>query len=129
MLLKKKDLTPAQVYGSGLAAILICLLLHLVLGQTGLLYLAMGITVLTMVWTTPARYFAILWFALGELLGWLVSRIILTTIYAVIVLPVSLFVWKHIRKRMGLSSFKHGTGSVYKIRDHRFAARDFEKPF
>lgn len=129
MFLKKKDITPTQLYGSGLAAILICLLLHVFLGKVVFLHLAIGLTVLSMVWTLPVRYFAVIWFAFGEMLGYVVSRVLLTIIFLIVVFPVSLFVRKSIRRRMSLSLFKAGSDSVFKNREHPFTASDFEKPF
>ncbi len=125
----KKDFSPAQLYGAGLAAILICLIVAAWSENIVWIYAGIGLVILLMVWPAPFRYFAMGWFALGELLGFVVSKIILGIIYALIVIPIGILVRGSIRKRMHLSHFRKSTDSVFKNREHVFSASDFEKPF
>lgn len=125
----KKQLTDSQVYGSGLAFILIFLLMMLFTEARIFLYGAVIATVVLLAWPAPFRYFGIFWFSLGEALGYVVSRILLTLIFFLIVTPVSVFKRKSIRRRMKLDEKSTGPASVFITRDHRFTPSDFVKPF
>ena len=125
----KKDFTPHQLYGSGFAAILICLLFFMFNRNDLWIYVASGLALLIMIWPLPVRYFAIVWFGIGETLGFFVSRILLTVFYVLLVIPVGLFVRKRIRNNMQLPCFKKETSSVFKSRNHLFIPDDFTKPF
>lgn len=105
----KKDITISQVFGSGLALILIALLIFLLTEKILFLHTAIGLTVLSMIWQAPFRYFGIAWFVFGEALGFVVSRILLTLIYVVLVIPIGLLKRGTIRKNMKLGQFKKGT--------------------
>jgi len=124
-----KNISAPQLYGSGLAAILISLILYWFSRHDIWLYFCFGIVILLMLWPAPFRYFAIFWLAFGELLGFFVSRLILSAIYILVVIPVSLFVGRKIRKSMQLSCFKSNKPSAFKVREHQFTPNDFEKPF
>jgi hypothetical protein len=126
---QKEAITAVRTYGSGLALILIFLITFILTGEIFLLYISLGVTVLLMVWPAPFRYWGRLWFSLGEILGLVVSRILLSIIYLLLVIPVGLIVGKKIRRNMQLFSFKNGSDSVFKERDHFFSPADLEKPF
>lgn len=128
-LFKIRELNPHQLFGSGLAAILICLLGYIFSGKDTWVYVAIGAVLWLMIWPAPFRYFGMAWFGLGELLGFFVSRILLTIIYGVLVIPIGLLVRKRLRRNMQLSLFKSGDGSAFKSRNHHFTDKDFKKPF
>ena len=125
----KKNIDTSQLYGSGLAAILICLLLFFFSQHSFWLYFSLGIVLLLMVWPAPFRYFAVLWLSFGELLGYFVSRLLLSAIYILVVVPIGWIVRKRIRSNMQLSHFKTSTDSAFKIRNHLFTNNDLSKPF
>ncbi len=129
MLNFRKELSLSQVYGSGLAAVLISLIVYTFTGDDLPLYIALGLIILLMIWPAPFRYFGFVWFSFGEIIGFIVSRLLLSLIYIVLVIPIGLMVRKKIRKNMDLSSFKAGSRSVLKHRDYVFSSKDFEKPF
>jgi len=73
--------------------------------------------------------FAILWFGLSNLLGTIVSKILLSIVFFIIVLPVAL-----LRRMLGkdsllLKKFKKSSESVMKTRNQTYVATDLEKPF
>lgn len=125
----KRETAAVRTYGSGLALILIFLITFILTGKSLLMHISLGITILLMIWPAPFRYFAYVWFSFGEILGFVVSRILLSIIYLVLVIPVGLIVGKRLRHNMQLSSFKTDTLSAFKKRDHLFSSADFEKPF
>ncbi len=73
--------------------------------------------------------FAIAWLGFSQLLGTIVSKILLTVVYVIMVIPLGL-----VRRVLGkdtlqLSEFKKDTGSVMKTRNFVFTSKDIEKPF
>jgi hypothetical protein len=123
------SITKEQSKDSGMAVVLILLIVGF-LKKDDIFFWAAAVSLL-MDMTFPMFFypFAIFWFGLGNLLGAIVSRILLSVVYVVIVLPVAL-----IRQFMGrdallLKKFKKGNGSVMKTRNHAFGPADLEKPF
>jgi hypothetical protein len=73
----------------------------------------------------PARY----WFVLSEKLGSVVSMIVLSIIYFLIVIPVS-FVRKSLKKDpMMIRSFKISGQTGWIERKHKYSPADLNKPF
>lgn len=123
------DLTREQAKDSGMAAVLILLLVGL-FTKDGLFF-TMAAAALLMDMVFPKFYypFAIFWFGLSGLLGSIVSKVLLSIIYVVIVLPVALS-----RKLLGkdplkLKMFKRSRESVMRLRNHAYEASDIERPF
>ena len=112
-----------------MAFVLICLILTFITDD--LLYLKIAIVLLVINMTFPVlfRYPACLWFGFSHLAGSIISTIILTMIYFIIVMPVSL-----IRRLLGfdplmLGKFKKDSDSVMVRRDVSFTREDLEKPY
>jgi hypothetical protein len=125
----KRNLSTTQVFGSGLALILLSLLLYIFLENQIFLNISLGLTIFLMIWPAPFKYFGYLWFAFGEALGYVVSRIILSVVYIVLVIPVGLMKRAKISRNMKLNVFKRDTASVFIPRDYNFSDKDFDKPF
>ena len=126
---EKKKLTVENCKDAGLALVLICLICYQVWKLE--LFILLAIIFLVVAMTYPLIYqpFARFWFALSTALGTVVSKIILTVLFFVIVLPIGL-----IRRMLGKDSmkikiWKKGEGSVFREREHRFAAKDMEHPY
>ncbi len=127
--MNKKEITIDMAKDTGLALTLVLLLIVYFFGKTPLLVPTIGVLILTM--TRPAVFKPLAWgwFGLSHFLGGVVSKVLLTAIFFVIVTPVGL-----VRKMFGvdslrLKSWKKGNGSVFMSRDHLFSARDLEKPY
>ena len=114
---------------TGLALVLI-LLIVLYIRQPGWLVLfAMAALVLTMVWPPVFTPLAKIWFGFSHFLGTIVSKIILSLVFFLIVTPMGL-----IRKAFGADPmkaklWKKGEGSVLVDRDHLYTKEDIEKPY
>jgi len=125
----KNRLTPDQCKDTGMAMVLILLLLTLAARRNYIIFCAIGLLVLTMIRPQMFRPVGVIWFGLAELLGMVTSRIVLTIIFLVVVTPIGL-----VRRLVGadtlkLKSFKKGHGSVMEKRNHTFAANDLERPY
>ncbi len=124
-----KTISIKQASDTGMAAVLILLLIGLFTHNN--LYYKIAIPVLVINMTFPMFYypFAIIWLGFSQLLGTIISKIILTIIYIIMVIPIGV-----IRRLLGkdslqLSEFKKGNNSVMQIRDYNFSSDDIEKPY
>jgi hypothetical protein len=122
-------LTKDQCRDTGMAMVLIVLLLALAAKRDYVIFCAIGLLVLTMIAPRIFRPAAVIWFGLAHLLGMATSRVLLTIIFLVVVTPVGL-----VRRLLGadtlkLTSFKKGHESVMEQRNHTFSADDIVKPY
>lgn len=121
--------TPEQSRDTGLAAVLICLLLTCYWNFRQFIPLAILLLLATMVWPGFFRPLAGLWFGLAHLMGAVVSRVVLATLFFGVVTPIGL-----IRRLLGadplqLKKWKHGSESVFVRRSALIIPEDLEKPY
>jgi hypothetical protein len=129
MLSGNKTLTVEKCKDSGLALVLVCLLCYQVWKMPVLMLLAILFLVIAMTYPLIFQPFARLWFGLSIMLGTVVSKIILTVLFFVLVLPTGLVRRVVGKDSMQIRSWKKGKGSVFRGREHRFAAKDLEHPY
>ena len=127
--LLKRKITKDQSRDTGMALVLLLLILWLVFGRNELIYTGLAVHVSNMFLPQLYRHVAVLWFGLSELIGMVVSKIVLGVVFYGLVTPVGLF-----RKSVGkdplkLRAFKAGSPSVMVTRNHKFQAADLEKPY
>jgi len=122
-------ITKNQTRDTGMAVVLILLLVTVF--SLEFIYAKIAILALILTMTIPLvyKYIAVIWFGLSHLLGTFVSKILLTVVFFLVVAPVGL-----IRKLFGydslkLKEFKKGTGSVMQVRNITFTKNDIDKPF
>jgi len=125
----KKEISGIQAKDTGIAMVLILLLLGYFLEN--MLYYKTAIPVLLLVMIIPNIFkpLAVIWLGLSHFLGTVVSRILLSVVFFLLVTPVGL-----LRRLLGydslqLKKFKKGRESVMKIRDVSFTPKDIERPF
>lgn len=122
-------ITPQQAKDTGMAMVLICLLAGLMRKQDFFLYAAIALLVMTM--TRPAIFIpaARVWLAFSDFLGGIVSKILLSFLFAVVVTPIGLI------RRLGgadslrLKMWRQGKGSAFTERNITFSASDLERPY
>lgn len=119
----------SRAVDTGMALVLICLIVGLVRGTQGWFLLAAALLVLNM--TAPMLFgpASRLWFGLSAVLGAVMSKLILGLVYFLILTPVGL-----LRRAMGkdtlrLREFRKGHGSVFRTRAGPFAPADLKTPF
>ena len=124
-----KTISVKQASDTGMATVLILLLIGLFTHNT--LYYKIAIPVLVINMTFPMLYypFAIIWLGFTQLLGTIISKFILTIIYIIMVIPIGLFRRLLGKDSLQLSEFKKGTNSVMQTRDYNFLSDDIEKPY
>jgi hypothetical protein len=123
------NITKDQARDTGMAIVLLCLIMSLVFKKKELVFAAIAFLVLDMIWPNAYRYPAKIWLGFSHLLGTIMSRIILSIIYFALVTPVGL-----IRKICGsdsmmLKTWKKSTGSVFESRNHTYSKNDIEHPY
>jgi len=123
------DMTKDHCRDAGMAMVLIVLLMALIFEREIYLISAICLHVLNMIAPQVYRPVAVVWFGLAHLMGTVVSRVILTVVFLVIVTPIGL-----VRRLLGVDSlrlkeFRKGNESVMHERNHQFTAEDIQRPY
>jgi hypothetical protein len=121
--------TPDQARDTGLALTLLCLIIVQFGHAYKLVPLAMLFLVITMVWPRAFQPLAGLWFGLAHLLGTVMSNVILTLLFFILVTPIGL-----IRRAFGadslqLKQWKEGEDSVFAVRADLVQKKDLQAPY
>lgn len=118
-----------QASDTGMAAVLILLLIGLFTNNN--LYYKIAIPVLVINMTFPMFYYiiAIVWLGFSQLLGTVLSKVILTIIYIIMVIPTGVIRRLQGKDSLQLSEFKKGNQSVMQTREYNFYSEDIEKPY
>ncbi|QMW04648.1 hypothetical protein [Spirosoma foliorum] len=118
-----------QVREMGLLVIAGCLLAGL--QQEQLIWYKASLVATLITLLVPWAFFpvAIIWFALGQLLGKITANVLLVLLFVVVVIPVA---W--LRKILGsdtfrVKEFKKSSDSVFINREHTYQASDLKYPF
>lgn len=122
-------ITQEQAKDSGMALVLILLITGFIANRELFFILAAVALLINMIAPMAFYPFAVFWYGLSNLLGAVVSRIILVVIYALVLLPVALLRQLSGKDPLLLRKFKKGTESTLRSRRHHFTPDDLEKPF
>ena len=121
--------TKDQAKDTGMAMVLICLLLGYWGKFPKFLPVSVALLLIMMIWPNAFRPLATLWFGLSHVLSSVVSRVILTVLFFLVVTPIGL-----IRRLTGadalqLKKWKQGQDSVFLVREGAIQAKDLENPY
>lgn len=129
MIYFQKIISKKQASDTGMALVLILLLIGL-FTQNNLYYkIAIPVLIINMIFPMFYYLFAVIWFGFSQLLGTVVSKIILTIVYILLVIPVGIFRRLIGKDSLQLSEFKKGNNSVMKTRNYNFSSKDIEYPY
>ncbi len=124
-----KSISKKEASDTGMAMTLICLLLGYF--TQNVIYYKIAIPVLVINMAFPMFYypFAMVWLGLTNLLGMVVSKVLLSVVYILFLMPMGM-----IRRAMGkdslnLTGFKKSKDSVMITRDIEFTANDIKNPY
>jgi hypothetical protein len=125
----RRPISRDQASDTGMAFVLICLILTFFLDNLMYVKIAIVLLMIDMVVPQIYKYPAILWLGLSRIIGAVISRILLTAVFFIIVTPVGF-----IRRLFGFDSLKlrefgKDTGSVMIERDKSFTSDDLKKPY
>lgn len=118
-----------QAKDTGMAMVLLLLIIGLFSGRVVFFKAALPVLVVDMIWPMAFYPVAVVWLGLSHILGTIVSKILLTVVFFVLVVPVGLFRRMIAKDTLQLRGFKKGTETVMKTRDHVFVAVDIDKPY
>ena len=122
-------ITAKECSDTGMAMVLICLLGGWFTGVRDWFLAAIVLLVLNMIWPTLYYFVAKVWLGLSHLLGAVMSRVILTLVFFLVVTPLALLRRALGHDPMQVRAWKAGTGSVFETRDHAFTSEEIERPF
>jgi len=121
--------TRAQARDTGMALVLISLIVFFATREIRYVTIAAGLLLLNMI--VPAIYkpAAKVWFGLSHVLGTVMSKLLLTVVFLVVLTPMGLIRSMMGKDPMRVRQFGNGTDSVFRVRDHAFGPADIEQPF
>jgi hypothetical protein len=125
----RRKITKDENRDTGMAMVLLLLVLWIFLKRRELVVVAMALHVLNMTLPQLYRPVAILWLGFSDLLGWAVSRIVMGVVFFAVVTPIGLLRRLLGKDSLKLRAFKTGDESVMLARNHVFTGRDLERPY
>jgi len=114
---------------TGMAAVLILLLISWFAADITWVIPAIVVLILTMTIPVVFKPLSVLWFGLANVLGHIVSTLILSILFFVVLMPIGL------TRKMGgadalrLKEWRNGDDSAFVVREHLYTAEDLEKPY
>jgi uncharacterized membrane protein len=118
-----------QSRDTGMALTLLCLLIAQIKHAYKLVPVAIILLIITMAWPRAFKPLAGLWFGLSHLMGTVMSKVLLTIVFFVVVTPIGV-----IRRLMGkdslqLKRFKKDQDSVFLVRAELVEKEHLHKPY
>ena len=124
-----KQISLNQAKDTGMAMVLICLLIVLIGHKQQFLGIAVVILLINMIKPTLFKPLAKIWLGLSHLMGTIMSKIILSILFFGMVTPIG-FLRKCLGKdSLQIKKWKKERTSVFRVRDHIFKANDIKHPF
>jgi len=127
--MRKTTITRDQSRDTGMAMVLLLALGQLAFARNGFLIAAIVLHLVNMIAPQVFRPLAVVWFALSHAIGFVMSRLLLSIVYLLVVTPVGLVRRMAGKDSLRLRAFRTSDDSVMVTRNHRFAAGDLEKPY
>ena len=125
-----RKITKDESRDTGMAMVLLSLILFVVFKRNErFILVAIVLHILNMVVPLVFRPVAVIWLGVSHLLGTLMSKVLLSIVFLLVVVPVA-----SVRRWLGkdslkLRAFKAGQHSVMVERNHTFTKGDLEKPY
>jgi hypothetical protein len=125
----KRNITPGESRDTGMAMVLLLLLLFAYLRRDALWIAAIACQILSMTVPGVFRPVASVWLGLSQVLGAITSKILLGVVFFCVVTPIGLLRRMLGKDSLKLRAFKAGRESVLTPRDHVFTGADILKPY
>ena len=122
-------ITRDQSRDTGMAMVLLLLILFMSLRWDVFLFGAITLHVLNMIVPQAYRPVAVVWLGLAHLMGSVVSKILMSLVFFLVVTPIGILRRLSGHDSLRLRAFKAGKESVMVERKHVFAGLDLEKPY
>lgn len=125
----QEKISAEQVKDTGMALCLISLLIAYFSGIRIFLLIAIILLMLDMTVPFLFRPIAHVWFGLSFLIGSIVSRIILTLVFFIVVTPVGIIRRLMQKDTLLLRKWKANKESVFQKRFYTYTSNDLDKPY
>jgi Saxitoxin biosynthesis operon protein SxtJ len=125
----KKKITKDQSRDTGMAVVLLLLLVFASKKREGYLLAAIILHIVNMAVPQIYKPVAVLWLGFSELLGAVMSRVLLSIVFFAVVTPIAIFRRLAGKDSLKLRAFKASKDSVMVERNHTFVGRDLERPY
>jgi hypothetical protein len=118
-----------QSKDTGMAMVLICLLIWYFGNFESFFGLSLVLLIINMIIPQVYRPVAKLWLGFSNLMGAIMSKVLLTILFFVLVTPMGI-----LRRIIGndstqIKKWKKDRSSVFQVRNHTYQPRDIEKPY
>jgi Saxitoxin biosynthesis operon protein SxtJ len=124
-----KTITKDQSKDSGMALVLILLILCLRFQRKDLLGVAVALQLVNMAAPGVFKPFAIVWFGLSDLLGAVSSKVLMGLVFFIVVTPIGVLRRLAGKDSLNLRGFKADKESAMVTRNHLFTGADLERPY
>jgi hypothetical protein len=124
-----KKMTKDQSRDTGMAMVLLLLLIYLKTRREGLVYAAMILHVVNMIVPRVYAPVAVLWLGFSHVLGTIVSKVLLSILFFGLVTPIGVLRRLFGKDSLKLRAFKANEESAMSVRNHLFVGRDIERPY
>ena len=118
-----------QIKDSGMAAVLILLLLGYFLEARIFFVVAIPVLLINMIWPAIYKPFALLWIIVSFILGNISSKVILAIVFLLLLTPVGLFRKLLGKDQLQLKKWKKDKTSVFVVRNYSYQPKDIENPY
>ena len=124
-----RTVSTKQAIDTGMAMVLIFLLISCFGKKFNYVLIALLLLVINMTCSNTFKPIAKIWLGISHLLGTVMSKLLLSVIFIVLVVPVGIF-----RRAMNIDSlqlkqWKKNSESVFKVRGGRVTAEDIQHPY
>ncbi|HWO29346.1 MAG TPA: hypothetical protein VNO32_11175 [Candidatus Acidoferrum sp.] len=125
----KQKMTKDQSRDTGMAMVLLVLIIFLKTRRNGLLYAAIVLHVVNMIVPRIYAPVAVVWLGLSHVLGTVMSKVLLSILYFGLVTPIGVLRRLFGKDSLQLRAFKASEESAMTVRNHLFVGSDIEKPY
>ena len=125
----KRKITKDQSRDTGMAMVFLLLIVFTARKREGWLIAAMALHVLNMLAPQAYRLVAVLWLGLSDLIGAVVSKLLLSIVFFAVVTPIGVLRRLFGKDSLKLRAFKTSQDSVMIERNHTFVGADLERPY
>lgn len=124
-----KHITRDQAKDTGMAMVLICLLIGYAGHKQSFIGAAIVLLLADMTWPAAFKPVGKLWFGLSHALGTVMSKIVLSILFFALVTPLGFARRLSGADALQLKKWKKNKSSVFKVRNHTFTSADIQHPY
>jgi Saxitoxin biosynthesis operon protein SxtJ len=124
-----RNMTKDQSRDTGMAMVLLFLIVYVRTKRDGILWVTMILHVLNMIVPRVYAPIAVVWLGFSHLLGTVMSKVLLSVLFFGVVTPIGFLRRLFGKDSLKLRAFKASEESAMLVRNHIFVSRDIEKPY